>query len=199
MGFPALEVLLDLLTGLRLIEEESVRQNTLLGISQYIQFGESRFSCDTQMQSCLVFFGITNISFTPRLECRVPVAQCGAGLGPRPAVCAHQSAQGSVLSPGPKRPPCPCVCSIWDFPGLSENHAFLYFQKCPSESWRAVYTSWGSDIAVLSRTGGVGLSGPRATLRRGWVCTLTPDSWGRVTPAAASALWSPGTGQDAEP
>lgn len=35
-GSPAPKVLLDLLTGLRLIEEESVRENTLLGISQYI-------------------------------------------------------------------------------------------------------------------------------------------------------------------
>ena len=114
MGFPALEVLLDLLTGLRLIEEESVRQNTLLGISQYIQFGESRFSCDTQVQSCLVFFGITNISFTPRLECRVPVAQCGAGLGLRPAVCAHQS--GLCAEPWPQAPTLPLRLQHLGFP-----------------------------------------------------------------------------------
>lgn len=153
-----------------------------MGISQYIQFGESRFSCDTQMQSCLVFFGITNISFTPRLECRVPAAQCGAGLGPPPAVCAHQSAQGSVLSPGPKRPPCPCVCSILDFPGLSENHPFLYFQKCPSESWRAVYTSWGRDIIVLSRTG------VWDCLARGRSCGGAGCAPSRLTPGDVSHL-----------
>ena len=61
-----------------------------------------------------------------------------------------------------------------------------------------VHAFCGSDIAVLSRAGHVGLSGPRVTLRRGWLCTLTSDSWGLVTPAA-SALWSPGTGRGAEP
>lgn len=52
-GSPAPQVLLDLLTGLRLIEEESVRQNTLLGVSQYIQFMRAGFLV-TQMQSRFV-------------------------------------------------------------------------------------------------------------------------------------------------
>ena len=45
--------------------------------------------------------------------------------------------------------------------------------KARGLSTEAVYTSCDSDITVLSRTGCVGLSGPRVTLGRGWVCTLT--------------------------
>ena len=66
--------------------------------------------------------------------------------------------------------------------------------KARGLSTEAVYTSCDSDITVLSRTGCVGLSGPRVTLGRGWVCTLTLVP-GELVTAAGSALWSPGTGR----
>ena len=50
--------------------------------------------------------------------------------------------------------------------------------KARGLSAEAVYSSCDSDITVLSRSGCVGLSGPRVTLGRGWVCTphLSPGT-----------------------
>lgn len=122
-GSPAPKVLLDLLTGLRLIEEESVRQNTLLGISQYIQFGESRLSCDTSAEPRCTS-GITNTSSPLQPECGLPVTQrCRAGATSS-RVCPL-SAQGSVLSPAPSTHPRPAFAAF----GVSSG-----IRRCPSES-----------------------------------------------------------------